>query len=164
MAQSDAHAVTDFGQLVPGQSVSDSIRVENAHTINRALRTVGDRGSGTVCLPEGNYYLLPNRIHRGTATLWILNDNLTLWGAGRNDDGNGTGLHTRGEYSVIDGKVVRGDGLRIVGTKGSAPPRQNITLRDFELHGQSGYTGRFGWPADPATGDGWDIPIRALSW
>lgn len=162
LTQPDAHKLSEYGTLVPGADVTTERRIENARVLNTAIAQVPS--GGTLCLPGGDYYLHPDSLYRGTANIWIKRDSITIWGAGRNDDGNGTGLHTRSEYSVIDGKVVRGHGLKIVGTpwNSDVPPRQHITIRDLELDGGAGYTGNFGWPADPETGDGWDISHKGI--
>ena len=66
---------------------------------------------------------------------------------------------------LVDGSVFRGTGIRVLGAPccDGSPPQSNITLRDFELNGQSGYTGNFGWPANPETGDGWDTSHKGIS-
>ncbi len=171
-SQSDAYLAHEHGDLTEGSldiSVNaDSLKIiENTNTINTAIDAAGQEG-GTVCLPKGRYELAsphltdpdpPGRV----AALFVDHDNITLWGAGRNDNGGGTGLYTNGKYYVVDGSVRRGHGLSV--ENGNS----NIFLRDFELNGQgalpgdsTAWTGNKNYPADPETGDGWDTSHKGL--
>jgi hypothetical protein len=153
----------DFGSFV-ADTPNDSLqRVTNAQSLNAAIddAPVG----GTVCLPEGDYYVLPTTpLSKDATSIRIERDSVTVWGAGRNDNGNGTGLHTRGEYSVIDGNVVRGPGLSLYSNLAGGEI-YGVVLRDFELDGnvENGHTGEYGWPADPSDGSGWDISHKGIN-
>jgi hypothetical protein len=135
----------------------------NTRTLNTAIATVGSSATGgTVCLPAGTYFLAPPDLRAAEVTSVLIDvNNLTLWGAGMDGSKGGTRLRTRSTWSLVDGNVVRGVGLWIKGTP-SLPARQNITVRDLELDGGAGYTGNYGWPADPATGDGWDLSHKGI--
>ncbi|MCS6848945.1 MAG: right-handed parallel beta-helix repeat-containing protein [Anaerolineae bacterium] len=161
MSSAGARAVSEFGPFTPDRNDATTIAANTA-TINRAIAEVGRAGGGTICLPPGTYHLAPADLRTFPVAAVIVNaDNITLWGAGMDGSRGGTRLRTRSEYSVINGSVVRGAGLWILGTQGGSP-RRNITLRDFELDGGAGFTGNFGWPADPTTGDGWDITHKGI--
>lgn len=154
----------DFGSFV-ADTPSDSLqRVANAQSLNAAIddAPVG----GTVCLPEGDYYLLPTTpLTEDGTSIRIERDSVTVWGAGRNDNGNGTGLHTRGKYSVINGSVVRGSGIGLYANRATGNEIDGVVLRDFELDGnvENGHTGNYGWPADPEDGSGWDITHKGIN-
>jgi hypothetical protein len=156
LRQRNAVVPRDFGSFV-ADTPSDSLqRITNRETLNAALDNapVG----GAVCLPKGDYYMLPDHTKDYVATVQIRRDSVTLWGAGRNDNGNGTALYSRGQYLVIDGSVVRGDGIGFYGGN------DGVVLRDFELNGNTtGHTGEYNWPADPEDGTGWDTSNRGIN-
>lgn len=62
--------------------------------------------------------------------------------------------------------VWRGGGLFVLGEladPGAAPRRiARLELHRLILQGNRRHTGRYAFPADPATGDGWDITDKAL--
>ncbi len=153
-----ARLVSDFGPFVAGVEEADAVAANTA-TVNRAIDEVGAGGGGTVCLPEGTFHLAPADLTApGAAAIQIKRDGVTLQGAGAGR----TILRTRSAFSLVAGKVVRGTGIRIFGTRLPAAPRRDVTLRDFELDGGAGYTGNFAWPANPTTGDGWDITHKGI--
>ncbi|MCS3642388.1 right-handed parallel beta-helix repeat-containing protein [Salinibacter ruber] len=163
LRQRNAVVPRDFGSFV-ADTPSDSLqRVANAQSLNAAIDDVPV--GGTVCLPEGDYYVLPTTpLSEDPTSIRIERDSVTVWGAGRNDNGNGTGLHTRGEYSVIDGSVKRGAGIGLYANRATGDEIDGVVLRDFELDGnvENGHTGSYGWPADPEDGGGWDISHKGL--
>jgi hypothetical protein len=152
----NAHAVAEFGAFVATASDSATIAANNA-TINAAVRSVGQAGGGTICLPAGTFYIGPNPRVSDVA-VEIGYDNITIRGAGMDS----TILRTNGTYAIVGGQVRRGHGIIIRGTSNCASPRRNIVLRDFQLDGQAGWTGQYGWPADTATGAGWDISHKGI--
>jgi hypothetical protein len=153
---------SNFGEFAPDTPNDSLQRVENAASLNAAIASAPS--PGTVCLPEGEYYLFPTSYGpnaQNANNIEIYRDSITIWGAGNNQNGNGTGLHTRGSYHVNnDGDVVRGNGLHIDGSDSEV--FQDYTLRDFELNGESGHTGNYGWPADPSDGDGFDLTHKGV--
>jgi hypothetical protein len=164
LQQSGAVAPSDYGEFV-ADTPNDSLqRVANAQSLNAAIDDAPM--GGVVCLPQGDYYLLPDVIQRNQAgSIEVERDSVTVWGAGRNEDGNGTGLHTRGEYSVVDGKVVRGSGINFHADRATGNEIDGVVLRDFELDGNvgDGHTGNYGWPADTEDGSGWDITHKGIN-
>lgn len=156
-----ARKVTEFGAFVANKNDPATI-AENSVTLNRALDKVGKGGGGEVALPAGVFYLAPTRDEiakgGGAAAIHIRYSHLTLRGAGIGK----TILRTRADWSVVDGKVVRGNGIRIHGTDNPGAPRRDITLAAFELDGGAGFTGNFAWPASAKDGDGWDITHKGI--
>ncbi len=163
LRQPNAVVPRDFGSFV-AETPNDSLqRVANAQSLNAAIDDAPV--DGVVCLPKGEYYLFPDLIQQNQAgSIEVGRDSITIWGAGRNDSGNGTGLHTRGEYSVVDGKVVRGSGINVYANQATGNEIDGAVLRDFELDGsvEDGHTGNYSWPADPADGSGWDITHKGI--
>ncbi len=161
LQQSGAVAPSDFGSFV-AETPNDSLqRVTNRQTLNTAIDNapVG----GAVCLPQGDYYMLPDHTADYVATVQVRRDSVTLWGAGRNDNGDGTALYSRGQYLVIDGSVVRGDGIGLYAPDAGGEI-DGVTIRDLELNGNTtGHTGEYDWPADPSDGTGWDTTNRGIN-
>jgi hypothetical protein len=160
LAESGVVLPSNFGEFAPDTPNDSLQRVENAATLNAAIANAPS--PGTVCLPEGEYYLFPTSYNgRSTDNIEVLRDSITIWGAGDNQDGNGTGLHTRGSYHVNDNnEVIRGNGLAIKGS--DTEIFQDYTLRSFEIDGESGHTGNYSWPADPADGSGFDLSHKGI--
>lgn len=161
LAATNAHRVDEFGAFV-AQDTRPAVIAANAATVNSAIETLGAKGGGTICLPEGRYTLgfktgFPSNANV-TAAIVIARDNITLWGAGPGR----TVLLTPPEYQVVNGKVLRGRGIHVQGTNKVTAPRVNITLKRFELDGQAGWTGKYYFPADTGTGDGWDITHKGI--
>jgi hypothetical protein len=167
----DHYLVHEQGPLVAGKlSISDGEEknqiARNTKTLNAAVAEIGKKGGGTICVPKGRFEIKSPDIRSEDgpgAALNIQHSNIELRGAGRNDDGEGTGIYTNGKYWVVDGEVRRGHGLRI------ATEISDVVLRDFELNGQgalpgdeTAWTGNKNWPADPETGDGWDVSHKGL--
>ena len=161
---------SDYGAFQEGASVDSLGQVQNSVSIDLAIANapVG----GYVCLPQGDYYLRPDTLNEETITsaINVRRDSVTVWGFGRNDDGLGTGLHTNGDTIQVDDDddgtpddVKRGPGLSLHANQSTGNEIDGVVLRDFELNGRTdGHTGEYGWPADPVTGDGWDISHKGI--
>jgi hypothetical protein len=143
--------VTEFGPFVADQSDAATVEQNNA-TINAAIDQLGRAGGGSIRLPRGTFYIGPDPAKANTA-ISIRHSNITLRGEGPGR----TILKTNGAWNKE--KKRRGHGILFDG-KG---PRVNITLRDFELDGQDGWTGEYQWPATPETGAGWDIQHKGIA-
>jgi hypothetical protein len=154
------HPVTDYGAFTPNTSDSATVAQNNA-TVNNAIVQAGNAGGGVICLPAGIFYIGPDP-RKSDVAITINYNNITLCGAGVDK----TALRTNGTYALVNGAVRRGHGILIKGTADCKAPRKNITLRNFELDGQAGWTGQYDWPADTATGGGWDISHKGIipSW
>jgi hypothetical protein len=100
------------------------------------------------------------------AALYIRNDNITLKGAGR--DKSKLSFYTFGGLSpdtnfyIVNSKVWRGHGIKIVGGTSALTQRKNVYIQDLELNGNNTYTGNQVWPANTTTGDGWDITNKGI--
>jgi len=179
-SQPDAHLVHTFGTLTEGRQVEDSLAIrENTAAINTALSEVGQDGGGTVCLPKGIYQVRPHpdllfdpdATNQDYPSIIVDHSNLTLWGAGRNDDGNGTGIYSNGDTTDVAGSLRRGTGLRIGHPNSShTPTRENIVLRDFELNGQgalpgdsTAWTGCKDWRSREGRINCWDITHKGIN-
>lgn len=179
-SQPDAHLVHNFGSLTEGRQVEDSLAIrENTAAINTALSEVGQEGGGTVCLPKGIYQVRPHpdllfdpdATNQDYPSIIVDYSNLTLWGAGRNDDGNGTGIYSNGDTTDVAGSLRRGTGLRIGHPNSSyTPTRENIVLRDFELNGQgalpgdsTAWTGCKDWQSREGRINCWDITHKGIN-
>jgi polygalacturonase len=152
--------VKQFGLLTAGVTNNLKTIANNTTTIQAAIDAVGNKGGGTVYIPEGLYQIAPANLTVESPSSIVINyDNITLLG-----DGIGkTILQTRGDWSVINGQVVRGMGILIKGTDSITQPRKNITIKNLELNGgTNGFTGNRSWPADPNTGDGWDVSHKGI--
>ncbi|HYX35180.1 MAG TPA: hypothetical protein VE954_18955 [Oligoflexus sp.] len=160
ISESRSRDVRDFGPFI-ADDMSKATQRSNTDTINKAIADAGRAGGGVVCLPSGSFFLATNPDRGWGSSVIIDVDNVTIWGAGMDSGIGGTRLRTPGEWVLRDGAVFRGNGIQILGTA-SLPARKNIVLRDFELDGGSGFTGNYGWPADPVTGDGWDITHKGI--
>ena len=143
MATAGAVAVTDYGQFIPNDTAARGV---NTSTINAAL----DAG-GIICLPAGVFYL-GNRAgwpHEATA-IAITKSNVTLWGAGKGV----TILHTVSLFA----NHQRGHGIFIPGT--TSTPQHDVTLRDFELTADVGWTGCYDWDGDQP--NCWDTSNKGI--
>lgn len=149
--------ITNFGPWVADNS-SSATREANRATMANAIATVGVGGGGVIDMLDGHYWLQQANIQTGTAAILINQNNITLRGRGVGR----TVLHTRSDFLNVNGSCVRGHGIRVVGTTSASAPRANVTLEKFEIDGGSGFTGNFGFPANPTTGDGWDITHKAM--
>lgn len=166
MASPNARDVRTYGNLVAGDN-SPATALANQRTINTAIDTLGAAGGGTICLPQGRFFIAFSTGFAGISAsnslaIYIARSNITLWGAGVGQ----TVLLTPPEYRLVNGEVVRGTGIWISApnnaTLTNGLDTKNITLRDFELDGQTGWTGRYGFPASPVDGDGWDITHKGI--
>jgi hypothetical protein len=152
--------VKQFGLLIPGVTNNLKIIADNTATIQAAINTVGKKGGGTIYIPAGLYQIAPANLTNEAPSSIIVNyDNITILG-----DGIGkTILQSRGDWSVINGQVVRGIGILIKGTDNISQPRKNIIIKNLELSGGlNGFTGNRSWPADTYTGDGWDTSHKGI--
>jgi hypothetical protein len=162
----------DLNQLPPADRTR-TIR-HNTRKIQCAIDCVGKNGGGEVILPEGRFRIAPSNLKwtqpNVSASLFIRYDNITLRGAGVGK----TILASNGDYILDDytgdgaPDVIRGCGIYVKGAvKPERPseirPRKNIVLKDFELFGGTrGYTGNNIFPANPMTGDGWDVTHKGI--
>lgn len=100
-------------------------------------------------------------------------DALTLTASGITIEGDGpesAGFHflvyggkdPATNWETLAGAVWRGSGLVIAGGADAAHAQNGIIIRGLTLNGNAGYTGDNTFPADPATGDGWDITHKAI--
>jgi polygalacturonase len=152
--------VYQFGTLVSGKTDKDYIIAANTKIIQSAIDSVGQQGGGTIYIPTGYYQVGPENLTvESPSSIVIKYDNITLTG-----DGIGkTIIESRGSWSLVNSKVVRGHGIMIQGTSNSLQPRKNITIKNLELHGgTTGFTGNRSWPANTTTGDGWDITHKGI--
>ncbi|KAF3884592.1 MULTISPECIES: right-handed parallel beta-helix repeat-containing protein [Nostocales] len=152
--------VLEFGTLTIGLTNDSNTIATNTATIQSAIDSVGKIGGGNIYIPSGIYQIAPPSLTVKEPSSLIINyDNIVLFG-----DGIGkTILHSSGDYSVIDGNVVRGHGIMIQGTLNPRQPRKNVVIRNLELSGgTNGFTGNNKWPADPLTGDGWDLSHKGI--
>ena len=156
----DAVNVKQFGLLITGITNNPKIIADNTATIQAAIDAVGKKGGGNIYVPAGIYQIAPADLTVEVPSSIVINyDNITLSG-----DGIGkTILQSRGDWSVINGQVIRGIGILIKGTDNITEPRKNITIKNIELSGGlNGFTGNRSWPADPITGEGWDISHKGI--
>ncbi|KYC37745.1 hypothetical protein WA1_04295 [Scytonema hofmannii PCC 7110] len=152
--------VVDFGPLTSGITNDPNIIAANTATIQSAINSVGTKGGGNVYIPAGQYQVTPPSLTVKEPSSIVINyDNIVLFG-----DGIGkTVLHSRGDWSVIDGNVVRGHGIMVQGTLNPKQPRKNVVIKNLELSGGiNGFTGNNKWPADPMSGDGWDLSHKGI--
>jgi hypothetical protein len=99
------------------------------------------------------------------AALHIRHDNITLQGAGKGLTKLNFELwdgRSPDKWDVVNGKLVRGCGIYVHGTDDAKAPRRNFRMLDLELCGNGRNTGNQNWPADPTTGDGWDITHKGV--
>ncbi|GAB1542309.1 hypothetical protein NUACC21_49830 [Scytonema sp. NUACC21] len=153
--------VKDFGTLISGITNDPTTIATNTATIQAAIDTVGRSGGGSVYIPAGIYQISPPDLNAEiAASIVIKYDNITIIG-----DGIGkTILQSRGDWSVHGGQVIRGMGILIKGSTDVNQPRKNITIKNLELSGgTNGFTGNRDWPANPITGDGWDITHKGIA-
>lgn len=153
--------VRAFGPLISGITNLDYIIKANTETIQTAINRVGANGGGSIYIPQGIYQIAPLNLNTQEPCSLLINyNNITLFG-----DGIGkTILQSRGGYSLISGRVVRGHGILIKGTLDTFNPRKNISIRNLELNGGiKGFTGNRNWPADPINGDGWDLTHKGIA-
>lgn len=153
-ASEKVYKVSEFGQFIPELNDSATLTT-NSNTINSAIANIGIRGGGIIVLPEGTFNIGTD-LKVKTRAITIGFDNITISGAGMDK----TILKTNGTWDSSLKK--RGHGIVIDGTK-TGKPLTNITLKNFQLDGQSGWSGKYKWPADPLTGDGWDITHKGIA-
>lgn len=152
--------VKEFGPLISGITNNPRTIAANTATIQTAIDAIGKKGGGSIYIPAGLYQVTPSDLRvREVSSIVINYDNITLIG-----DGVGkTIIQSRSNWSVINGKVVRGHGILIKGSIDPARPRKNITVKNLELSGgTTGFTGNRTWPANPSNGDGWDLTHKGI--
>lgn len=106
------YLVENYGTLTQGPSVTPQQIAANTSAIQTAIDTCGRAGGGTVIIPEGYYKVAPPDLTVPKASAIVIKySNITLKGMGVDK----TKIETRGEYSVINSAVVRGNGIIICG-------------------------------------------------
>ncbi|BAY97605.1 hypothetical protein NIES37_15470 [Tolypothrix tenuis PCC 7101] len=153
--------VRSFGPLISGITNLEYIIKANTETIQTAINIVGQNGGGSIYIPQGIYQISPLDLNTQEPCSLLINyDNITLIGDGISK----TILQSRGDYALINGRVVRGHGILIKGTQDPYNPRKNVTIKNLELNGSvKGFTGQRNWPADPNNGDGWDVTHKGIA-
>lgn len=77
-----------------------------------------------------------------------------------------TGRSAEGNWQDVGGEVWRGNGIFVLGDLSDPAPGElsvdTIALERLILRGSASNTGNYTYPADPATGDGWDITHKAF--
>lgn len=129
-----------------------------------ALDACGAAGGGVVHLAAEHYTIQPATITAGHALL-MQHDNVSVRGAGigltmitfRLYDGSDPATH----WPLVGGAVLRGNGIRIQGKTGT-DYRRNIRLSGFTLDGGAPRTGNGSFPANPTTGDGFDLTHKGV--
>lgn len=152
--------VRDLGPLISGITNNSSIIAANTTTIQTAIDIVGKNGGGNIYIPTGLYQVAPPNLTVQIPSAIVINyDKITLFG-----DGIGkTIIQSRGDWSVIQGQVIRGIGILIKGSNNARKPRRDIIIKNLELSGSTnGFTGNRDWPADTFSGDGWDISHKGI--
>lgn len=153
-----ALSVKDFGAYCDDQ-----------HDDREAIQAALDSGAGAptrVMLPSGTCRICS--IGNGRSALYINFDNVTLEGQGR--DQTVLKFYTSGcrnpsaAWDLVNGAVWRGHGIVVTG-----PARRNFVARAFRLTGQIPrslarwpLTSPVFFPADPATGEGWDLTNKGI--
>jgi len=144
----------------------DTVAIQKAEAAAEAA------GGGIVYLPAGVYNIQPQAaLQLYSNALSISASNVTIQGAGR---GLTTivfyihgGLNPFNNWELVGGAVNRGTGLVIHGGANAGATVRNITIRDLTFAGMptigGGYTGNDTFPANPVTGDGWDITHKCIS-
>lgn len=157
--------VIDFG------AVGDDIH-DDTPAIQAAINAAVAAGRGEVYLPRPPVAYRVQPQQSGAEALYITNPKSILI---RGDGSSATkikfyvfgGGDPSTSWEVIDGEVHRGSGLRI--TTPSNPwldeyeaPYVGIFDLEFDGGAYPGNTGDRGFPADPITGDGWDITHKGI--
>jgi hypothetical protein len=134
-----------------------------APDINSAIHDVGVWGGGIISFPAGGYVIQPESLGDSKAIL-IAQDNISLVGAGREYTTlsfrlyNGT--NSAEGWRVMNGAVIRGHAIFIDKKEGGI--RRNVRISDLTLDGGAPSTGNTRFPADPQTGDGWDLTHKGI--
>lgn len=166
----------DFGTLTPGAAADSTQRAANTTAINAAIAAAP--AGGSVCLPADSLFLTLDRAptsYSSEGIILIARDSVALWGAGACGWGNMGGcsyIGTPGDQYYYRGPVnddgkdhlVRGFGIKLVKPSGvnSLP---HITLKGFELDGQSGWTGCYSFSYDwlySAHWNCWDMGHKGI--
>lgn len=133
-----------------------------APAINDAIVTLGNRGGGKLIIPSGTFRIQPALINSISAILVNAN-NITIEGDEKSlsilefrlYDGSDPKLN----WPLVSGAVNRGAGVYI---QSITSTRTNITFRNLTLYGSANNTSNKHFPADPVTGDGWDLTHKAI--
>lgn len=135
----------------------------NTSILQGLLDKAGRNGGGTVILPESTYCITGDSSVYGSTCLYIRYDNLTLTGAGKDENGNyKTVLKTNYKWDGPN-HVFRSEGIRIMGEPfGSEKPRQNIEISHFEMDGGRGWNGKSDWGYEQDVDYGWDISHKGI--
>lgn len=159
--------VRDFGAIGDGLA-DDTLAIQAA--INRAVNSNG----GTVYLPSGVYIVQPQK-PRQAAVHDVVDDGhaLTIHGSGVRLLGAGSnksvvkfraygGDDPSRSWQIVGGYVWRGAGIFITGGSTADDARGDVVIERLGLDGGAEYTGNSVLPANPATGDGWDVTHKAI--
>jgi hypothetical protein len=146
--------VSAYGNLIEGDRsvVTEEQKQTNTKTIQAAINAAGKAGGGIVAIPAGTYCVTGRA---GWECLRVDYDNITLQGAGMDK----TKIETRSEFDAS--QASRAHGIVISGTADEKSPRNKVTLKDFELDGGAGWTGKYNWwGTNP---DGWDTTHKGIA-
>ncbi|MET0250726.1 MAG: hypothetical protein ABW203_00950 [Novosphingobium sp.] len=79
----------------------------------------------------------------------------------RHTDGSAMSM---AKFQLVGGEVFRGGGIFMVGHSDPAAPPDlgSLTLDNVMLVGGLPYTANHVWPANPTTGDGWDLTDKGI--
>lgn len=176
LAQPNHVLVEDFGTLTPGIAADSTQRAANTSAINAAIAAAPS--PGVVCLPADSLYLTLDRVptsYSSEGIILIGRGDITIMGAGACGWGELSGctyLGTPGDQYYYRGPVnndgkdhlVRGFGIKLVKSSG-VNTLPNITLKGFELDGQSGWTGNYNFNYDwlySVHWSGWDMGHKGI--
>lgn len=154
--------VLDFG-AVPNDGIDDTAAIRAA-----LAAAASDVHPNAVYLPAGNYLVMPQSDDE-TAALTIAQSDLLIYGDGpdltRLSVMARGGLDPENNWHILNqpghpdhGLPVRGHGIEFA----RALAIENITLRDFQLSGNTLPTGKIYWEEGWHRADGWDISHKAV--
>lgn len=142
---------------------------DDTAALQAAINAVGALPTGgTVFLPAGNYLVTSGlRSSPTTSThatdghaLVITSSNVRLVGAGMGNTLITHKAYRGGEFDTnwqtVGGNVWRGAGIFV------ASGCLSTQFSDFEMNAGASMTGSNHFPADPSTGDGWDITHKGI--
>jgi autotransporter-associated beta strand protein len=163
--------VKDYGAA--GNGVTD-----DTVAIRSALSAAEAAGGGIIYLPAGTYAVCPQSsdltnplyyaspIYGGNLPIFaITTSNIVFMGDGVGSthlEGYSLGMKdpVTNWYSPSPGGVVCRFDMFFVW---ASVPISTIQFRSMDVCGNAGWTGNYDWPADPVTGDGWDLTNKCIS-